>query len=66
MSTCLARQSDIENRLAQLKLAEKLSTHSFGNRDCFTETASVEPLAHSYERGAVLWKLVEKSLALFL
>ena len=49
MSTCLALQSDFENRLIQLKLAEKPSTHCFGKRSCFTETTSVQPLAPSYE-----------------
>ena len=49
MSTCLALQSDFENGLIQLKLAEKPSNHCFGNRSCFTETTSVQPLAPSYE-----------------
>ena len=43
-----------EIRMFQLKLAEKLWAHSYGNKSCFTETVPVQLSAHSLGIGAIL------------
>ena len=44
----------------------KAVSQSLRNRGYFTETVPLQSLAHSFEVGAVIWKLTEESLVWIL